>query len=48
MVVLEEVDVEVYGAAEESCKVGNLCYVVDYLGKLYVYLQEKYLCNVSQ
>ena len=43
MIVLEEVDVEVDGAAEESREVGDLSNVVDYLRKLYVYLQEKYI-----
>ena len=41
VIVFEEIDVEVDGAAEDSREVGNLSYVVDYLGKLYVYLQEK-------
>ena len=43
MIVFEEVDVEVDRAAEESCEVGHLCYVVDYLRKLYVYLHKKYI-----
>ena len=41
MIVFEEVDVEVDGAAEESREVGDLSYVVDYQRKIYVYLQEK-------
>ena len=41
MIVLEEVDVEVDGAAEESGEVRDLSNVVDYLRKLYVYLHEK-------
>ena len=42
MIVFEKVDVEVDRAAEESCEVGHLSYVVDYLRKLYVYLHMKY------
>ena len=44
MIVFEEVDVKVDGAAEESREVGDLSYVVDYLGKLYVDLHKR---NVS-
>ena len=46
MIVFEEVDVEVDGAAEESREVRDFSYVVDYQRKIYVYLQEKYnICN---
>ena len=48
MIVFEEVDVEVDGAAEEGREVGDLSYVVDCLRKLYVHLQEKYICNACQ
>ena len=48
MIVFEEVDVKVDGAAKKGREVGDLSYVVDYLGKLYVYLQEKYICNACQ
>ena len=47
MIVFEEVDVEVDGAAEEGCEVGDLSYVVHCLRKLYIYLQEKYICNAA-
>ena len=43
MIVFEKVDVEVDRAAEESCEVRHLSYVVDYLRKLYVYLYMKYI-----
>ena len=47
MVVFEEVDVEVDGAAEESRQVGHLSDVVDYQRKVSVYLQDKYICNCN-
>ena len=47
MIVFEEVDVEVYRAAEESCEVGDLSYVVDYLGKLYVDLHKRNMSVMS-
>ena len=47
MIVFEEVDVEVDGAAEKGREVGDLSYVLDYLGKLCVYLQEKYVMPIK-
>lgn len=36
MIMFEEVNVEVDGAAEEGCEVRDLSYVVNHLRKLYV------------